>query len=159
MNIATIEHLTFWQSFAVIFAVGLILVWLGLVVYWLHFMLKKYTFNNEYDNPYRNETLGLPGGTMRGVLTLTILFVVVVLISLSMVVRQLQGTFEHLVDAFEVMLAFYFGSKMVKGISKADNEKSAVKYDYEVRKAEVEAKSKFVGGKNIDEFHVEGAQG
>ena len=59
-----------------------ILIWVGLLIIYFIFLAKKYTFGDwtkDNPNPYEGETLGLPKGTFRGILTLTIMFVAVLL--------------------------------------------------------------------------------
>ena len=148
------QHLTFWETFA--FGVGVIMIalWLIACIRRLNLLMQKYTFDKE-NNPYKHETLGLPPGTLRGILTLTILLVVVILVCLSMVIRQLEGTYDQLLTAFELMIGFYFGSKIMSNVAKADVQKTEIKLQKEVERAEVEAKS----GITTDDFMVAGAEG
>ncbi len=160
MSFATLQNLNTWQIIAICIGITLIVSWMIVVVYWLNSMFKKYTLNTEYDNPFRNETLGLPNGTMRSILTLTILFVVVILVCLSMLVQQLQGSYENMMTAFEVMLAFYFGGKIMEQVSTSDKEKAKIKYQEEVKKAHAEASGKVNAAEHKPgSFNVDGASG
>ena len=150
------QHLTFWETIAFFAGVLLILGWLWITVRRLNLLMHKYTFNKD-NNPYRNETLGLPPGTLRAILTLTILIVVVVMVCLSMVIRQLEGTYDQLLTAFELMIAFYFGSKIMSNVSDSDIKQSEMKMQKEVERAEVEARANSSGG--TDDFAVSGAEG
>lgn len=116
---------------------ALVVVWLVLVVLWLARMMNKYTWNEEVkrSEAYIKETLNMPRGTLRGVLTLTLLVVVVILVCVSMFVTQLKGQFDSMVNAFELMIAFYFGSKVMHHVTSSDKEKNEKKATAEAQKA------------------------
>ena len=68
-------------------------------------------------NPYKMETLGLPKGTVRGTLTLTLLVancLVLYLGSYAPPTGVYRQTTEFITTAFLMMIAFYFGSKAVE---------------------------------------------
>ncbi|NOQ27656.1 MAG: hypothetical protein GQ564_20015 [Bacteroidales bacterium] len=142
--------------------IALIIAWMVGLVFWLQKLIKNYTLKDwgNKTNPYEKETLGLPRGTLRGVLTLTLLIVVVILVCTSMVVKPLRGGFESLVDAFQVMLAFYFGSKVMHHVTRSDKKKSESK-----SKSEADAlKAKYAaaspsGTLKESDFEVSDAQG
>ena len=157
-----LKELSIYQIIVIIIALGLIFFWLYKMIGWINKLLHTYTFNTKYKNPYANETLGLPPGTLRGVLTLTLLIVVIILVCLSMLVNQLQGAYDELVNAFEIVLAFYFGNRIVNGISKTDEEKTQKRLNAEVEKtkAEVAARSqKLNNSPSGDSFEVTGSVG
>ena len=79
------------------------------------------------ENPHGEETLGLPPGTVRGTiaLTLTITALALVLASISdeSVLNNnsvLADQFEFLKDAFLMMIAFYFGAKSLDLLKQKD---------------------------------------
>lgn len=106
----------------------------GLVVVWLVFMcivfgilLKKFTFGDwseEHPNPYQKETFGMPRGVLRGFLTLSLLVIVMLLEIVNLVTEGLEGKIDQLLVAFQMMLAFYFGSKVMHHITSADERKN-----------------------------------
>lgn len=144
-------------------AIGLILLWLFGIAFYLKKLINEYTLKDWGDkvNPYESETLGLPRGTLRAVLTLTLLVVVVILVCASMVITPLRGGFESLVDAFQVMLAFYFGSKIMHHITESDKKKSQSQSNAKVEIAKVEAQNvdNESGADEIEEFHDPNAVG
>jgi uncharacterized membrane protein len=141
-------------------AILLIVAWLAGIAFYLKKLLYDFTFKDwgSKENPYKDETLGLPRGTLRGVLTLTLLIVVVVLVCTSMVVKPLRGGFDSLVDAFEIMLAFYFGSKIMHHVTDSDKKKTISKNESDTAKAKYEV----IGNTNpgeLDEFCSENSVG
>lgn len=140
--------------------IALIIAWLVGLTIWLKKLIKNYTLKDwgNKTNPYQNETLGLPRGTLRGILTLTLLVVVVILVCTSMVVKPLRGGFESLIDAFQVMLAFYFGSKVMHHVTNSDKKKSQSKTDAEALKAKY-ASFGATGSDVESDFEEAGAQG
>jgi len=73
------------------------------------------------DNPYQSQTLGLPNGTVRGIIALTLLFGAVSLFIFSMdrdvVVEKsdfFYDSFEFFKTAFLMMIAFYFGGRALE---------------------------------------------
>ena len=103
-------------------------VWLiGLIVLFVA-LLTKFTFGSwtaDNPNPYANETFAMPPGVLRGILTLTLLFLIVILeaVRLSQCVA-IPDNFSDLYTAFQMMLAFYFGSKVMNQITDNDRRKS-----------------------------------
>lgn len=140
--------------------IALIIAWLVGLVFWLKKLIVNYTLKDwgNKTNPYQDETLGLPRGTLRGILTLTLLIVVVILVCTSMVVKPLRGGFESLIDAFQVMLAFYFGSKVMHHITSSDKKKSQSKSEAD----SLSTKYKTAGTSGTEtesDFDVSDAQG
>lgn len=154
----------------------LVVAWmLGIVVVFA-ILLKKYTFgkwNPENPNPYVTETFGLPRGVFRGFLTLSLLFIVLLLEILNLQFPLIeQGKllltdcedcqtlfipeerYKELMVAFQMMLAFYFGSKVMHHVTKADQRKSD-KIAETVALAQTGPKS----GSAAADFEEEGAQG
>ena len=67
-------------------------------------------------NPYRDETLGLPRGTIRGFLTITLLVGNLLLLWISFYAPPttlFSNRVEFITSAFLMMIAFYFGSRAV----------------------------------------------
>lgn len=110
---------------SLILAVGIpTFVWLIVVVLYLWVLTKKFLLGDSgSNNPYKTETMGLPRGTIRGVLTLTLLFVVIVL-QLYLIKHGTIEKVNTLMSAFELMLAFYFGSKVMHHLAATDKYKT-----------------------------------
>ena len=109
---------------------GLTIAWLGGVTYFLVKLLKKYTFGNweseenPKKNPYAGETFAMPRGVFRGIITLSLLFLVLLLEVANLQMHGLEEKIDKLLTAFEMMLAFYFGSKVMHHVTKADERKA-----------------------------------
>lgn len=125
-------------------AAGLVVGWLALVVFYYAWAIYRYNINlglddQEWDdlkaraggdetraadlqepdaNPYESESFGLPPGTVRGTLALTalVLFVAVELVNLQN--TGVEGQFKELIIGFQMVLAFYFGSRAVEVLEK-----------------------------------------
>ncbi|WP_209331851.1 N-acetylmuramidase family protein [Lunatimonas salinarum] len=76
-------------------------------------------------NPYRSQTFGLPPGTVRGMIAFTLLMGGMSLLITSfgsaytgMDVALLRQQFEFFETAFLMMIAFYFGDRSLKYVSK-----------------------------------------
>lgn len=107
-----------------------IIIVLGLVIILFAFLLFKYTFGNwtpENPNPYKGETLGLPRGIFRGVLTIVLLFVTVLFEMNNLSVGRDESYIIEFLVAFQMMIAFYFGSKVMHHISANEKKKTQVK--------------------------------
>ena len=63
----------------------------------------------------------------------------VILVITSLIVTPLRGEFDSLMDAFQVMLAFYFGSKIMEHMTNSDKKKTQEKYKTEMYVAKMEA--------------------
>lgn len=80
-----------------------------------------FTVQKPDDNPYQKQTLGLPNGTIRGIIALTLLVGAVSLFIYSMdrdtvVEKQdfFYDSFEFFKTAFLMMIAFYFGGRSLE---------------------------------------------
>lgn len=140
-NMYVMEDFSTMDLIFTLIAILLILTWLVVMTWYITLLLKRFTFADwsKKENPYKDETLGLPCGTLRGVLTLTLLIVVVILVITSLIVTPLRGEFDSLMDAFQVMLAFYFGSKIMEHMTNSDKKKTQEKYKTEMYVAKMEA--------------------
>ena len=66
-------------------------------------------------NPYHSDSFGLPPGTVRGTLALTCLVLFVVVEAVNVFApASLEHRFDELVTAFQMVLAFYFGTRAVE---------------------------------------------
>lgn len=81
-------------------------------------------------NPYKEETFGLPSGTVRGMIAFTLLFgaIAMLIVSFGMDKETLEGSllldeFEFFKTAFLMMIAFYFGSRSLKLLKDNGNKK------------------------------------
>lgn len=124
----------------------LIIIWLICASILFVLLLRRYTFGEwtkEKPNPYEKETFGMPRGIFRGILTMSILFIVLLLEVLNLqvpflvdgklLVKQVadqqelflpEERYKELLVAFQMVIAFYFGSKVIHHITKADERKS-----------------------------------
>ncbi len=102
-------------------------LWLLIVLTFFILLLKKYTFGDwseEKPNPYAGETFDMPRGVFRGTLTLTLLFVVVVLELVNVRIIGFEDEIHEFMVAFQMMLAFYFGSKVMHHMASTDRKKT-----------------------------------
>lgn len=119
-----------------------IIIVLGLVVLLFGFLLYKYTFGKwtpENPNPYKGETLGMPRGIFRGVLTVVLLFTAILFEMHNLSMGRDESNIAEFMVAFQMMIAFYFGSKVMHHLSSTDKKKTQVRE--ENRRAAVEAKA------------------
>jgi len=80
------------------------------------------------DNPYKDETFGLPPGTVRGTIALTLLMggLSMLIYSFGAPLVDLGDNFKFFIDAFLMMVAFYFGSRALAYLqSKKENGQAA----------------------------------
>ena len=108
-----------------------IIAWMLLVLFFLIVLFLKYTFGNwsvENPNPYEKETFGMPRGTFRGILTLTLLWVVVILELVSVRVEGFEAQMQGLITAFQMMIGFYFGAKVMHHITSVEKQKNLYGY-------------------------------
>lgn len=106
-----------------------IAIWLLLVLTFFIILLRKYTFGTwtpEHPNPFEGETFQMPRGVFRGILTLTLLFVTIIIEMTNVKIIGLEQEIHELMVAFQMMIAFYFGSKVMHHITSV--EKSKMKY-------------------------------
>lgn len=87
---------------------------------------------DDLENPHMEETLGLPAGTVRGTIALSLVVAGLALgiASLSMDSSIVSGkilvdNFEFLKNAFLMMIAFYFGAKSLEVLNKQNNAANA----------------------------------
>ena len=106
-----------------------IMLWLLIVFAFFVLLLKKYTFGDwskDNPNPYEGETFNMPRGIFRVILTLSLLFTVVVLELVNVRIIGFEQEIHELMVAFHMMIAFYFGSKVMHHITSADRSKTEV---------------------------------
>jgi len=110
-----------WQVFA---PIG---IWLLIVLTFFILLLKRYTFGQwtkDNPNPFFGETFDMPRGTFRGILTLSLLFIVVVLELVTVRIVGFEDQIHELMVAFQMMIAFYFGSKVAHHMTSTDRKKT-----------------------------------
>jgi len=66
----------------------------------------------------------MPRGVFRGMLTLSLLYVFILFEVANLHIVGLELEMEGLVVGFQMMLAFYFGSKVMHHVTSADRDKS-----------------------------------
>lgn len=103
-----------------------ILVWSLLLIIYFIFLTLRFTCGKweKQANPYCNETLGMPKGTLRGILTLTILFVAILLEVFTLSHPEHEKNTAQFIVAFQMVLAFYFGSQVMNQVTTAEKEKT-----------------------------------
>ena len=129
----------------------LIVIWIALVIILFIFLLRKYTlkeWSKENPNPYEGETLGLPRGLLRAVLTLSVLFIVMLLQvnSLFFDPKDLlvgneifipEERFGQLMTAFQMIIAFYFGGKVMHHYVQAERRVEEKKSDTQLEQTKL----------------------
>jgi len=95
-----------------IWLLGVIVLLIGLII---KYPFGKWTVENP--NPYSGESLSLPRGTFRSILTLSLLFVTVLLEIFSMANNRSEDNYIEFLVAFKMMIAFYFGAKVAHHVT------------------------------------------
>ena len=114
-----------------------ILVWFILLAVVFVLLLAKFTFNHKRPNPYEQETFAMPRGVFRGFLTLSVLFVVLVLEAANVgllrgdAIRwsRFQEALQPLLTAFQMILSFYFGGKILGHLAEVDKDRSKMRLE------------------------------
>ncbi len=139
-------------------------LWLIIVFVFFVLLLRKYTFadwSEEKPNPFEGETFNMPRGIFRGILTLSLLFSVVVLELANVRIIGLEDELHEFMIAFQMMIAFYFGSKVMHHITSADKSKNATRYstttDYQTQNDT--SSNETNSGAATSDFHNEEAMG
>lgn len=104
-----------------------VMVWLIISTIFIVVMFKKYTFGEwtkENPNPCEGETFNMPRGTIRGILTMSLLFITVVIELANVRIVGLESEFSDFLAAFQMMVAFYFGAKVMHHINSVDKSKT-----------------------------------
>lgn len=96
-------------------------IWVALVIVYFWIMLVKYPFKywEEYQNPYEKETLGLPKGTIRTILALSVLFLFLMAHGYCLLVDNIVT--KSIDQATFLVLAFYFSDKAITTITYGKN--------------------------------------
>ncbi len=121
MNFISADTWVFKTLFALvaIWLIGMTFVFLRLVS---QYTLGKWTKDNP--NPYAKETFAMPRGVFRGMLTLSLLYIFMLFEVANLQISGLEKEMEGLVVGFQMMLAFYFGSKVMHHVTSADRDKT-----------------------------------
>ena len=104
-----------------------VMVWLIISTIFIVVMFRKYTFGDwtkENPNPCDGETFNMPRGTIRGILTMSLLFITVVIELANVRIVGLESEFSDFLAAFQMMVAFYFGAKVMHHINSVDKTKT-----------------------------------
>ncbi len=113
------------------FVLTLFVIWFLGIIFFLIYMVLKYDPLKNPDSPYINETLSMPPGVFRAILTVTLLFAIVLLEGYALTNTEhydkIQKILNPLITAFELMIAFYFGTKMVDRISGKEKKETTPK--------------------------------
>lgn len=125
-----------------------VLLWVIGIAVVFYKLLRKYTFGKwtkANPNPYETETFGMPRGTFRGILTLSLLFIVMLLEVVNLAMTGLETKIDQLLVAFQMMLAFYFGSKVMHHVTSADRTKTIAEVTGENPADKTQAETEAVG--------------
>ena len=104
-----------------------VMVWMVISVVFIVIMFKKYTFGDwtvDNPNPCDGETFNMPRGTIRGILTMSLLFITVVIELANVRIIGFEAEFPEFMAAFQMMVAFYFGAKVMHHINSVDKSKT-----------------------------------
>ena len=104
-----------------------VMVWMIISVVFIVIMFRKYTFGDwtvDNPNPCDGETFNMPRGTIRGVLTMSLLFITVVIELANARIVGFEQEFPEFMAAFQMMVAFYFGAKVMHHINSVDKSKT-----------------------------------
>ncbi|MBQ3689439.1 MAG: hypothetical protein II937_06170 [Bacteroidales bacterium] len=104
-----------------------VMVWMIISVIFIVIMFKKYTFGDwtvDNPNPCDGETFNMPRGTIRGILTMSLLFITVVIELANVRIIGFEAEFPEFMAAFQMMVAFYFGAKVMHHINAVDKSKT-----------------------------------
>ncbi len=104
-----------------------VMVWLIISTIFIVVMFRKYTFGDwtkDNPNPNEGETFNMPRGTIRGILTMSLLFITVVIELANVRMIGLEERSSEFLAAFQMMVAFYFGAKVMHHISSVDKSKT-----------------------------------
>ncbi len=72
-------------------------------------------FEEPKENPYKNDSFGLPPGTLRGTLALTAMVCVILIESVNLFSPvNLENHFADLLIVFKMVIGFYFGTKALE---------------------------------------------
>ncbi len=102
-------------------------IWLLGIIILMTTLIVKFTFGKwtkEEQNPFQKETLGVPRGVMRGILTLTLVYVVVLFETYNLNSSIPETGYIEFLMAFKMMIAFYFGSKVAHHVATTEHKKA-----------------------------------
>ncbi len=104
-----------------------VIAWAALLIIFFLVLARKYTlgkWDTSNPNPYSGETLGLPKGTLRGILTLTIMFVAILLEIFTLNTPEYEHHISQFLTAFQMVIAFYFGGQVMSQLTNAETKKT-----------------------------------
>ena len=104
-----------------------VMVWALLIIIFFYALSRKYTFGKwekDCPNPFNEETLCFPKGTFRGILTITIMFVAILLEIFTLKHPEYENHIGKFLTAFQMVLAFYFGSQVMSTLTNAETKKT-----------------------------------
>ncbi len=120
-----------------------VMAWLVGIIVLLIILLRKYTLADwtvDNPNPYQKQTLGMPIGIFRGVITMTLLFVVILFEAVNIKDPDFETRADMLLVSFQMMIAFYFGSKVMHHVTAVDGKKTQTIVEAKVEEKKYEAK-------------------
>ena len=106
-----------------------IMIWLVAIIILMIVLIRKYTlgkWTKENPNPYEKMTLGMPEGVFRGIITMTLLYVVVIFETVNIKDNGFEARADMLLVSFQMMIAFYFGSKVVNSVSTSSKKQQTM---------------------------------
>ena len=138
-------------------------IWLIILLGFFILLLKKYTFGNwskDKPSPFEGETFDMPRGTFRGILTLTLLYVTVILELVTVHTPGYEEEIREFIVAFQMMIAFYFGAKVMHHVTSADRQKAEIKANTGTTTQQSQTTDNTGGGTTTnDSFTAEGSMG
>lgn len=121
------------------------MIWLIGIMVLLVILLRKYTlahWTKENPNPYQKETLGLPIGIFRGIITMTLLWIVILFEAVMIKDPGFESRADMLLTAFHMMIAFYFGSKVMHHVTATDGKKTQTLIEAQTQQKKIEVEQK-----------------
>lgn len=108
-------------------ALSVLFFWLLAVGFFLVVLAKKYPLNSwsrDEPNPFQDETLSMPRGTIRAIIAISVLVISVSLEILGVIFEKIPKERIYLVETLQIIVAFYFGSKVLNHVT-ASEERTA----------------------------------
>lgn len=115
---------------------GVLVLWTVTLVVFLGALVKRYTLFDprvwtRETHPFAAETLAMPRGVFRAVITVSLLIFVLFMEVVSLSRGGLEQHIEQLLTAFQMMLAFYFGGKVMHHLAAVDKRKEQARQETE----------------------------
>jgi uncharacterized membrane protein len=102
-----------------------LIIWIVLIVLFLWILVSRFPLRSVsgHANPYETETMAIPRGVIRGILALSVLVAVILFQVYALRFLESSEEISAFINAFQVVLGFYFGAKVVHHLASADKNK------------------------------------